>query len=81
MKVIDDNEVNILVDSYHAGCKITGKPVYMDDILDLINTVKTARYINMLSRIIVDSKTPLTFEDKKLCIITDDNNSIDTDAI
>ena len=43
MKVIDDNEVNILVDSYHAGCKITGKPVYMDDILDLVNNSQNSK--------------------------------------
>lgn len=78
MEVISNEEAKILTESYRLGCLMTGKTVYMNDILDLINTVKAARSINLLSRIIIEGRLPIIFDNKKLDIITDKKDSLIT---
>lgn len=74
--MLSNNEINSLVQSYKLGCLITGKMVYDNDILDLINIAKAARELNVTIGLVLEGNLPVSFEDGKLTIVCDKAKSI-----
>jgi len=77
MELITSEEIGQLIECYKLGCFITKKQYWDNDMLDLINSVKKVRSLNLLLDTILTGQLPITLQNGTLTIVCDKAESLE----